>query len=1056
MHVLLCNERLCFRFGLDRVLILLGRHLHSSGHRVTVLVNRCDADSVAGWADRVIEVPSPEDYLQSNEQAAAFVERQWPTWFAPEEAPDVALIGGWPFLSSIDLLERFGVRTVFFECGAVPLDGYEGGALTVQLKLRELRKRHLPQASHIGTISVFTAESQSRVDSEGNVPITSILLGANHLEDQIWPNTGTQSDRPYLKDEVERILGKGMPIVLQLGRWEPGSYKNTEAVFPILDGIRETLPEARALILADPATTKLPRGYRDRVLPIGFPGDDELQDLMKRVDLGIVPSRWEGFGLPLAEMQWIRRPVLAFDDGAHPEVAVHPWYLCKTNEEMAEKAVHILTRSGMHEIPQAAYDRFCANFRWDQSLARWQALLEDVYLRDRRLHVVFDVTSASIDTANSGVIRVTRQLAREFQLQVDTTFVRWDDEAGGYVHLTEEEYDCLAQYNGPQPSADAVVSSRKKRLRLGERFDGLPAKHTWLCFSETVRAPVMAAGQEFARRQGWKVAAVFYDAIPTLHPEFVQDRQVLENHADYMRRLADCDMVVPISGFSAECLKSFWEQQGIPATAVEVDLLSGQFAQVDLGSAAAGAGQHHAASANGNSAAAGHTARILCVSTVEPRKNHLRLIDACLALKKRRPDLNWQLDLVGNRYAGAEELADSVTAACQRHPEIRWLGVVDDDTLVELYRRADFTVYPSLIEGFGVPIVESLAFGKPCLCADTGVMAELAAEGGCLTVDVHSAEALSQGIERLLAEPSLGETLSEQARSRPVRSWEEYAEDFARILVRHRPQDKRRLPTGSSTTVQPGGRPIPHTVAEGPQRDFHIDEALYPRCLCERWQMNHSERMALRALLEHLRPQCAIEIGTYHGGSLSLIAQHTQVVFSIDIEPMPPEVRVFPNVSFLTGPSAEALPTLLEELRRQDIDPQLVLIDGDHSREGVARDLRIVLEQPVRSPLWVVMHDSMNPGCRAGMLDVDWAANPQVHFVDLDFVPGRIVEHGGGSGELWGGLAFACLLPQPRRCELQVQQSARQMMEVLVESRAKPAAPPENGNGKTCALAKIA
>jgi hypothetical protein len=204
--------------------------------------------------------------------------------------------------------------------------------------------------------------------------------------------------------------------------------------------------------------------------------------------------------------------------------------------------------------------------------------------------------------------------------------------------------------------------------------------------------------------------------------------------------------------------------------------------------------------------------------------------------------------------------------------------------------------------------------------------------------------------------------------------------------------------------------------------------------------MNHSERMALRALLEHTQPRCAIEVGTYWGGALSLLAQYSKVVFSIDIDPMSPSVRVFPNVSFLTGPSDQALPALLDELCRQELEPQLILIDGDHSREGVARDLSIVLQQSGRGPLWIVGHNSMNPGCRAGMLDVDWAANPHVHFVDLDFVPGRLVEHGGGGdGELWGGLALACLQPQHRQGRITVQQTAKRMLKTLLESLEDPA-----------------
>ncbi len=1017
MHVVLCNERLLFRFGLDRALILMGRRLHEAGHRITVLVSRFDADSVEGWADQVHVIPEAVDYIRSNESATDYLAAQWDDWFQSENLPDLAVIGGWPFFSAIGLFEDQGVATLFLDCGAVPTEGYDGGALLVQEKLRDMRRQFLPRTSHIASISEFITRSQSRIDSDRRVPISTVLLGADHMEDAVWSG-GANGDRAYLRDRVANVLADQGPAILCLGRWEPQSYKNSHAVFDIIDGVTKEFPHAKALILADPKTADIPRRYRGRVIPIGFPDDGQLQDLMKRVDLGMVHSLWEGFGLPLAEMQWLRRPVLAFEIGAHPEVAVDPKVLCDSDGSMIDKACAILRGDPESQVPAEAYERFERKFRWDRVLQEWQELIDQILSEKRPTHLILDVTCAAIDPANTGVIRVTRQLARALQSQTDVSFVRWDEGAQAYVFPNAAEYEQLSQFNGPACPKNAVISPRGRRIRLDEQLRRFSDESTWLCLTETVRASVLTTAQAFAHDHGWRVAAIFYDAIPILHPEFVQDTLVRENHASYMRELSGCDVVVPISSFSAQCLEDFWRDHGTPETPVEVDLLAGQ-----LGAQVPEHGSDEIL------AVEGRATRMLCVSTVEPRKNHLRLIEACLTLKRRRPGLRWQLDLVGNRYAGGEELADQVNAACKKHPEIRWLGVVDDETLIDLYSKADFTVYPSLIEGFGVPIVESLAFGKPCLCADSGVMAELAADGGCVTANVQSVDALSDRIERLICDSELLGDLSEQARSRPVRTWDEYARNFTMILA----QQTGRLNTEAVDQVFPfPGGDGKHQAADSESMPFDLDQALYPQCLCEHWQMDHAERMTLRALLEHVKPRCAIEVGTRRGGSLSLMAQHALVVFSIDKAPMPPSVRVFPNASLLTGPSELLLPALFDELSQQDMDPQLVLINGGDSSEGVGRDLQAILQHSPRAPLWVVMHHSMNPVCRTGMLSVDWSANPHVHFVDLDFVPGRLAKHdGGGAGEIWGGLGLARLLPQIRQGSLHVGQSTRRMMETL-------------------------
>src|SRR5512144_1358377 len=109
-----------------------------------------------------------------------------------------------------------------------------------------------------------------------------------------------------------------------------------------------------------------------------------------------------------------------------------------------------------------------------------------------------------------------------------------------------------------------------------------------------------------------------------------------------------------------------------------------------------------------------------------------------------------------------------------------------------------------------------------------------------------------------------------------------------------------------------------------------LQDLLYPRCLCGNWQMHESERLALTAILHRLMPRCAIEIGTYHGGSLSLVSQYAQNVFSIDIDPeVAKRYSDFDNVSFLTGPSQQLLPLLLAELDDHEMWPEFVLVDGD-------------------------------------------------------------------------------------------------------------------------------
>jgi len=191
----------------------------------------------------------------------------------------------------------------------------------------------------------------------------------------------------------------------------------------------------------------------------------------------------------------------------------------------------------------------------------------------------------------------------------------------------------------------------------------------------------------------------------------------------------------------------------------------------------------------------------------------------------------------------------------------------------------------------------------------------------------------------------------------------------------------------------------------------------------------------LAAILARLKPRCAIEVGTYRGGSLSLISQYAESVFSIDIDPSVPErFSKFDNVSFLTGPSELVLPALLRELDQASMPVEFILIDGDQSAAGVRRDIESLLDYTPLRPLIVLLHDGFNPECRRGMMDANWGRSNYVQFVDVDFIPGRIIEHGGkGDGEMWGGLAMAYFLPVARSGELLVSASAHRTFEAMRE-----------------------
>jgi Methyltransferase domain len=172
------------------------------------------------------------------------------------------------------------------------------------------------------------------------------------------------------------------------------------------------------------------------------------------------------------------------------------------------------------------------------------------------------------------------------------------------------------------------------------------------------------------------------------------------------------------------------------------------------------------------------------------------------------------------------------------------------------------------------------------------------------------------------------------------------------------------------------------------------------------WQMSFGERAALEGVLSQQQPRLSIEIGTAEGGSLARIAAHSEIVHSFDMVLPHEDVRNLPGVTLHTGDSHELVPRLLAELAEAGENVDFVLVDGDHSSEGVRRDIVDLLESPAVASTLILMHDTMNEVVRAGLEEVRYGAYPKVAYVDLDFVPGYMFQEPSLKHELWGGLGL--------------------------------------------------
>jgi len=164
---------------------------------------------------------------------------------------------------------------------------------------------------------------------------------------------------------------------------------------------------------------------------------------------------------------------------------------------------------------------------------------------------------------------------------------------------------------------------------------------------------------------------------------------------------------------------------------------------------------------------------ILAVSTIEPRKNFDRLLAAHarlpVALRSRTP-----LVIAGGRGWG-RALDDDRAAQARRDGSLRLLGHIPDTELVALYARAAVVAYPSLYEGFGLPVLEAMACAAPVVTSDGTALRDTAGDAALL-VDPLDTDAIAAALRRILEDPELAATLRTRGPVHAARfTWERTA-----------------------------------------------------------------------------------------------------------------------------------------------------------------------------------------------------------------------------------------------------------------------------------------
>lgn len=376
---------------------------------------------------------------------------------------------------------------------------------------------------------------------------------------------------------------------------------------------------------------------------------------------------------------------------------------------------------------------------------------------------LLDLSHTAHTRARTGIQRVARQLQAELTRRQSALPVTWDPYAGTWRGLDDWETANL-QATQPRPGRGAKWpwSARwQGRWRRWRRTSAALPANQGLIVPELF-SPAVAAAFDRIPRSGPRIA-LFHDAIALQHPELTPPVSVGRFPA-YLQELLQFDGIAAVSEDSRQTLADYWRWLGVascpPVVAIPLGLTAPDRTQIA-----------HDPFATQDAPV------VLCVGSIEGRKNHLALLEACERLWQQDEKFNLRLIGLAQPQTGRQALARIRQLQAAGRP-LRYDGAVDEVTLEEAYATCTFTVYPSLKEGFGLPVLESVARGKPCVCSAHGALGESTRGGGCLPLAVVTPDALAAAIAQLLTEPGRLAALIAEAQRRPIRTWADYTSDL--------------------------------------------------------------------------------------------------------------------------------------------------------------------------------------------------------------------------------------------------------------------------------------
>lgn len=419
--------------------------------------------------------------------------------------------------------------------------------------------------------------------------------------------------------------------------------------------------------------------------------------------------------------------------------------------------------------------RYC---EFDGGRSLWRAVAEHTTdesaawnVRVESKSILLDVMHTSQSDLRTGIQRVVRQTVRRWVRDHGraASTVAWTNHFQSMRELTPlEQHRVLGADHDVEP-LDEVSGKRSEPVVV------VPWHTTYLLPELGVELPRTSRLAALSEFMPGRTGVIGYDCVPITSAEttVVGHPDVFARHLVAVRNF---DVVSTISNAAGH------EYEGWRDSLTAIGVTGPQIVPVSLPVEIPEPEPDATADADVQFRA-GRLPLVLVVGSHEPRKNHLAVLHAAELLW--RDGLEFSLSFVGGTSWGDQAFSKRISELQQLGRPVDTTSKLPDRLLWPAYRLARLTVFPSLNEGFGLPLAESLAAGTPAVTSNFGSMREIAEGGGALMIDPHDDDALADAMRTLLTDDAVHARLTAEAQARAAhpRTWDDYSAEVWDALV---------------------------------------------------------------------------------------------------------------------------------------------------------------------------------------------------------------------------------------------------------------------------------